>query len=114
MGRSAGSRNVFSRLNTRVMNAPSGFVSAKTTSRNIMIWNHPLFVMARTFPDATSRTRDIQTGPRKRQAKRLCPAFLLPQFVTKLDVNYRSRKKDQSRYAKYCVQHLLSSSLDCD
>jgi hypothetical protein len=76
------------------MNAPSGFVSANTTSRKTMIWNHPLFVMARTFPDATSRTRDIQAGPRRRQAKQLCPAFLLPQSVTKLDVNYGRREKD--------------------
>jgi hypothetical protein len=58
IGRSTGSRNVFSRLNTRVMNAPSGFVSASTTSKNNTIWNHPLFVMVRTFPDAASRTQD--------------------------------------------------------
>src|SRR5258705_1428 len=76
MGRSAGSRNVFSRLNTRVMNAPSGFVSASTTRRKNRIWNHPLFVMVRTFPDAASRTRDKPAEPSKRPAKQLCPPFL--------------------------------------
>src|SRR6266436_9172914 len=113
MGRSAGSRNVFSRLNTRVMNAPRGLVSANTTSRKNRIWNHPLFVMVRTFPDAASRTRDIRAEPRKRPAKQLCPAFPLPQSVAELDVDHRRYKEDYTCHAKNCVQHLFSSPPTC-
>ena len=49
MGRSAKSRNVFSRLKTRVMNAPRGFVMARITSRKKRIWSQPFVVMLEVF-----------------------------------------------------------------
>src|SRR5271165_3031645 len=45
-GRSTGSMNVRSRLNTRVRKTPMGLVTARIRARNTMIWNHPLAVMS--------------------------------------------------------------------
>src|SRR6266404_247745 len=92
------------------MNAHSGVVSASTTRRKNSIWNQPLFVMVRTFPDAASRTRDKPAEQSKRPAKQLCPAFPLPQSIAELDVDHRHYKEDYTCYAKNCVQHLFSSS----
>src|SRR5258708_2852887 len=46
MGRSTGSMKVFSRLNTRVMKIPSGFVTAKISVRKTKICNQPLMVIS--------------------------------------------------------------------
>src|SRR5271169_2796245 len=98
-----GSRNVFSRLNTRVMNEPSGFVSASTTSRKNRIWNQPLFVMVRTFPDAASRTQGRSEDPRTLPGIRPCRALSLPQSITEFHVQYGQHKKHQGRDSKNCV-----------
>src|ERR1700757_2163945 len=45
IGRSTGSMNVFSRLNTCAMKIPSGLVTRKTSTRNSSICNHPFAVM---------------------------------------------------------------------
>src|SRR5215472_2477926 len=45
MGRNTGSRNVLSRLNTRVRKRPIGLVSKNTQARNRRIWNQPLAVI---------------------------------------------------------------------
>src|ERR1019366_10821569 len=103
IGRSTGSRNVFSRLNTRVMNAPSGLVSANTTTRKNKIWSQPFVVMVRTSPDAASRTRDRQASLRNPPVKQSYRAFPLPQSVTEFYVQHPRRKKDQRRDGKDCV-----------
>src|ERR1019366_1209900 len=92
IGRSTGSRNVFSRVNTRVMNAPRGLVSANTTRRKKEIWSQPFVVMVRTSPDAASRTPDIRATQRKPPAKQSYRAFSLPQSVTEFDVQDSRRK----------------------
>src|SRR5713101_4266361 len=103
IGRMAGSRKVFSRLKTRVMNEPSGFVSASTTNKKNRIWNHPLFVMVRTFPGAASRTRDRRAKPRTPPAKQLYRAFSLPQSIAEFHVQNGQSKKDHRRDEKNCV-----------
>src|SRR5512146_3543198 len=47
MGRNTGSINVFSRLNTRAMWMPMGFVTRNTSARNKKIWNQPFAVMSK-------------------------------------------------------------------
>src|SRR5580698_522759 len=46
MGRSTGSRKVFSRAKTRAMNTPSGLVTAKISARNTRICSQPLRVIS--------------------------------------------------------------------
>ncbi len=111
MGRMIGSRKVLSRLKTRVMNEPSGFVSASTTSRKSRIWNQPLFVIVRIFPDAASRTLDRQANPHTPPAIRPYQTFSLPQCVAEFHVQNRQHKKDQCRDGKNRVQHRRPSFL---
>src|ERR1700693_2630451 len=46
IGRNTGSRNVFSRLNTRVMKMPRGLVTARVTPSKRRICNQPFAVMS--------------------------------------------------------------------
>src|SRR5215472_2378224 len=49
IGRSTGSRNVRSRLNTRVIYTPSGLVTSKIASRNTAICSQPFRVISELF-----------------------------------------------------------------
>src|SRR4029077_2027658 len=100
IGRITGSRKVFSRLKTRVMNEPSGFVSARTTRRKNRIWNQPLFVMVRIFPDAASRTQGRSANPRTPPARRPYQAFSLPQCIAEFHIQNGQHKKDNRRDGK--------------
>src|SRR5260370_26488148 len=46
IGRKTGSIKVRSRLNTRVMKIPTGFVTSRTSAKNRKIWNHPFAVIS--------------------------------------------------------------------
>src|SRR6267143_5182631 len=46
IGRNTGSIKVRSRLNTRVMKIPTGFVTSRTSAKNRKIWNHPFAVIS--------------------------------------------------------------------
>src|SRR4051794_26138369 len=49
MGRNTGSRNVLSRLKTRVMKTPKGFVTSKTIARKNSICNQPFNVIGTPY-----------------------------------------------------------------
>jgi hypothetical protein len=60
MGRSAKSRNVFSRLNTLAIKTPRGLVSAKTTNRKNPICSQPFAVMSELLGLEQSRKQVAQ------------------------------------------------------
>src|SRR5260370_41961112 len=105
IGRMTGSRNVFSRLKTRVMNEPSGFVIASTINKKKRIWNQPLFVIVRTFPGAASRTQGKRVKPRTLSGIRRYRTFFLPQSIAEFHVQNGQDKKDQCGDRKNGVKH---------
>src|ERR1700733_10104531 len=87
------------------MNDPRGFVMARITSKKKRIWNQPLFVMIRTFLDATWRTRDRRASPRKPPATQSYRASSLPQSIAEFHIQDRKDKKHQRRDRKNRIEH---------